>query len=118
MLAKSLLKMVSALNSKDIKELRSLYTEKGKTSRGYDIATLISSCDTEELKSMLTPDEFECLEVSSAVAEQVFSQLEQALDSLKWTIETLLTRVSGIDLPYLQKALFKLNELRTALRED
>jgi hypothetical protein len=118
MWAKSVLKMVSALNSKDIQELKSLYRPRGKTSAGYDIATLLSSYDTQELKSMLTPDELRVLETDGEIAERVFDQFEQALDNLRWVTQMLLTRVSAVDTPYLQKALFKLNGLRTALSDD
>lgn len=115
MLAKNMLKMVSALNSKDIKELRYLFSPRGMTSTGHDIATLVSSYDSEQLKAMLSPNEFRVLETEGKIAERVFGQFEQVLDALKGVIEMLRGRGRVVDGPVYSKALLKLNELQTAL---
>ena len=116
MLAKDMLRMVSAVNSKDIRELRYLFSPMGMTSTGHDIATLVSSYGTEQLKAMLSPNEFQLLEAEGEIAERVFGQFEQVVDTLRSVIEILRMRGRGVDRPVYRKALFKLNELQTALR--
>ena len=115
MLAKNMLKMVSALNSKDIEELQYLFTPTGMTSTGHDISTLVSSYDTEELKAMLSPDEVRALVHEHQMAEYVFGQFEQVLRELRSVIQTLLVNGSAVDRQYYHKALRKLDELQNAV---
>ena len=114
MLSKKMLKMVSALNSKDIKELRYLFSHKSMTIMGHDIANLFSSYDTEQLKTMLTPDELQVLLTDWGIAEYAFGHFEQVLGALRDLIEMLRMKGSGMDRLFYHKALLKLNELQDA----
>jgi len=115
MLAKNVLKMVSALTYKDIKELKAMLTPKGLRPMFniYD-----SLYGTEELASKFTPDEIMALERSSEWRQYVVGQLEQVLDKLESFIEVLLASGRGVDRSVYSKALLKLRELQTALRVD
>ena len=115
MLAKNMLKMVSALNSKDIKELQYLFSPRGMTSTGHNRANLVvSSYDTEQLKAMLPPDELQELETEGEIAEYAFGHFEQVLDALRDLIEMLQMKGRGVDRPVYYKALSKLRELQNA----
>jgi len=115
MLAKNVLKMVSALNYKDVKELQSMLTPKGLRPKLdlYD-----SLYGTEELESTFTPDEIVAFERSNEWRQHVVGQFEQVLDKSERFIEALLASGRGVDRPVYSKALLKLRELQTALHED
>jgi hypothetical protein len=115
MLAKNVLTMVSALNYKDVGELKSMLTPKGLLPK-LDLYN--SLYGTEELEAKFTPDEIMAFERSNEWRQHVVGQFEQALDKLEGFIEVLLTSGRGVDRPIYDKALLKLRELQTALRDD
>lgn len=118
MLAKSMLKMVSALTYKDIKELKSMLTPSGLTKCGKDIRELESMYTPNELESILTPAELEGMKRSNEWRDAVFDKVENVLDKLQALIDMLRASGRGVDRPIYSKALLKLNELQTALRVD
>jgi len=93
MLAKNVLKMVSALTYKDIKELKSLLAP------------------YEELKSQLSPDAISRIKWGG-------QRCDQAFDNLETLIEMLAMQGRAVDRPVYRKASLKLSELRSALDED
>jgi hypothetical protein len=115
MLAKDLLKMVSVLSYKDVKELKSMLTPKGLK----PISDLYDSLrGTEELESTFTSDEITAFERSSEWRRHVVGQFEKVLSELERLIDMLRMSGRGVDRPVYSKALLKLNELQTALGED
>jgi len=115
MLAKNVLKMVSAVNYKDVKELQSMLTPKGLRPK-LDLYNKLYG--TDDLGSAFTPDEIEAFERSNEWRQHVIGQFEQVLYKSERFIEALLASGRGVDRPVYSKALLKVRELQNALYED